>query len=113
METTALLLTAALFGGTGHSLVVPVEYADARGATDWNAATRTAFLEDPDNRIVLSDADVRARAGRGPLQWLPSTAQCRYISYFVAVSERYALKVELEERQALRHQRQRCYTQFQ
>lgn len=93
--------------------VVPQAFAEVRGATNWSAETRAAFAQDPDNLMFLSRADVEERQGRGPTQWLPPLAQCRYISKFVEVLNRYELDKDSVELNALVAQRQRCYTQFQ
>lgn len=95
------------------ALVVPLAYAEARGGLEWAEATRSQFLHDSINLWPLNEAEVRERGGSGPLNWLPASAQCHYISRFVAVVDRYKLAVDPDEYKASVTLRQRCYTQFQ
>lgn len=93
--------------------VVPLEYAQARGADRWSASTLEQFLDDPENQIRLRDVDLALRAGRGPDEWLPATGQCDYMGRFMAVMERYRLHHTEPDWQDWLTRRQRCYTQFQ
>ncbi len=123
MEIKVLLLTATLFAGlppysalasdSMPASVVPLEYADDRGGLEWTDETRSEFLHDPINLWPLNESEIRQRDGRGPLNWLPASAQCHYISRFVAVIDRYELAVDPDEYKAVVTLRQRCYTQFQ
>jgi hypothetical protein len=93
--------------------VVTIEFADARGAGDWTLQEQKAFLQDPTNRWLIDAKDLGVRGELGPQQWLPPSDQCRYISRFVEVMERYDLDRNQGEMKRLHSQRQQCYTQFQ
>lgn len=93
--------------------VVPITYADKRGADRWQASMRQRFLEDPSNQIRMANAAIAQRDGRGPNEWLPSSGQCDYIGRFMAVMERYRLHHQEPGWRDWQAKRQRCYTQFQ
>lgn len=93
--------------------VVPLAFAAERGIEAWSDEKIAAFLADPDNRVVLSEAEISNRNRLGPLQWTPSSASCRYIGKFITVTKRYELDIEPAESAALIARRQRCATQFQ
>ncbi|MDX1561075.1 MAG: hypothetical protein R3193_19360 [Marinobacter sp.] len=93
--------------------VVPITYADKRGADRWQPSMRQRFMEDPANRIRMASAAIAERNGRGPDEWLPSTGQCDYMGRFMAVMERYQLHHREPGWREWRNKRQRCYTQFQ
>lgn len=111
----AVVVMGVISAGTSvrNAPVVPLEYAKDRGAGDWNEDRVNAFVQDPGNQTFLSDADIEQRGGRGPLEWLPPTDQCKYMSHFVALIKRYSLATDPEESAALAQKRQQCYTQFQ
>lgn len=112
---SAVVVIGVISAGTSvrNAQVVPLEYAEERGALDWNEDRVNAFVQDPGNQIFLSDADIEQRGARSPLDWLPPMDQCRYMSNFVAVIERYDLATDPGESRALAEKRQQCYTQFQ
>jgi hypothetical protein len=93
--------------------IVPIGFAEARGAGDWTPDVRKAFLADEANRWAVSPNDRQTHSRTGPIDWLPATGQCRYISRFVDVMERYGLDGDEQEMSRLLSQRQQCYTQFQ
>ena len=93
--------------------VVPADFAETRGAATWDARRKDSFLKDEKNQWPLTEAQKKARGNRSPLAWLPELEQCRYISRFVEVAQRYDLDGNPAEMQQLLSQRQRCYTQFQ
>jgi len=93
--------------------VVPIALAEARGAADWSQQAREAFLQDETNQWSAGGSNPMNRATLGPQQWLPPSDQCRYISRFVQIMERYDLDSSQNEMKRLRSQRQQCYTQFQ
>lgn len=96
-----------------NTQVVPVEFANKRGALEWDDRIISEFVQDPNNQVLLSAEDIEARNLRGALDWLPSSAPCRYLSNFITVMKRYELKMEPGELHALASKRQRCTTQFQ
>ena len=93
--------------------VVPVDFAEKRGAENWKPARKNQFVEDEDNQWPLTDGEIRARGSRAPFKWLPETDQCRYISQFMKIMQKYGLDNRPEEMYRLRSLRQQCYTQFQ
>ncbi|TGN41205.1 hypothetical protein [Marinobacter confluentis] len=111
----AVVVIGVISSGTSvrNTQVVPLDYVRERGALDWNQDRVNAFLQDPKNQMVLSDAAIEQRGGRGPLEWLPPMDQCDYMSRFVAVIDRYDLATDTRESKALAEKRQQCYTQFQ
>lgn len=100
-------------GSVRNTQVVPFEFANPRGALDWDESLVSDFVQDPNNQILLSVEDIEARNLRGALDWLPSSAPCRYLSHFITVMKRYELRMEPDELHALASKRQRCTTQFQ
>ncbi|MFO7994889.1 MAG: hypothetical protein R6U69_12140 [Marinobacter sp.] len=116
---TAVLAAVAVLGvftsaGSVQSTqVVPLEFAHQRGAYAWPDETVQALIKDPDNTILLSQTDINERKGRGPLEWLPPSAQCQYIGRFMTLIKRYGLETDPGEMTTLAASRQRCATQFQ
>ena len=112
----AAILSLFLMNGpeqTPLGPAVPMDFAENRGAKDWSPAQKNRFVKDKDNQWPLTDDQIRLRGSRAPLQWLPETEQCRYMSQFVKVLQKYGLDNRPEEMQRLRSLRQQCYTQFQ
>ena len=68
--------------------VVPLAFAEKRGADKWPTSQKERFLSDPENQIRLSQPDSVLRNGRGPGEWLPTSGQCDYMGRFMAVMER-------------------------
>ncbi len=93
--------------------LVPWHFAEARGGSLWSEQARSAFDNDPENRWPLSAKAAKTRGAKGPQDWLPTSAQCRYIARFVSIMEEHGLDQDPREMSDLRSQRQRCYTQFQ
>lgn len=101
--------TIAFTRGPGTSAAVQVDHvvalADAwvKGAARWDAATRTAFANDPLNLLAVSGS-VNASKGAGDAAtWLPPAKgfRCAYAARQVAVKARYAVAVTTAERAAL------------
>lgn len=93
--------------------VVPLAFAEKRGADKWPTSQKERFLSDPENQIRLSQPDSVLRNGRGPGEWLPTSGQCDYMGRFMAVMERYQLHHREPQWRDWQTKRQRCYTQFQ
>lgn len=113
LAAVALLGAFTSAGSVQSTQLVPVEFAYERGAHAWPDKTTQTFVEDPDNTILLSQTDIDERKGNGPLEWLPPSAHCQYISRFITVIKRYDLEADPGEMAALAVSRQRCATQFQ
>lgn len=83
---------------------VPLGEAFASGAYAWSPEDRAAFANDTDLNgavVVTSLTSARARADRGPAQWLPAFERCRYVADWLAVKRKYGLAVDRAEAQAL------------
>lgn len=86
--------------------LVPTAYAWQHGAADWTATKRRAFALDPQNRLIADARQVRAKAGRGPAEWLPPNValRCAYAARFAAVATEYGLTIDPADEEVARRQ---------
>jgi hypothetical protein len=80
--------------------MVPLAEAWRSGAWAWTAAQRMDFandLEDSRSLIAVTASLNRSKGDRDVAAWLPTKAQCNYISNWIAVKWRFDLTVDLIE----------------
>ncbi|MGY1915493.1 GmrSD restriction endonuclease domain-containing protein [Blastococcus sp. SYSU DS0973] len=83
--------------------VVALSDAWQKGAQQWDAATRTAFANDPLNLLAV-DGPLNMQKGAGDAAtWLPpaTSYRCAYVARQVAVKAGYGLWVTQAERNAM------------
>ena len=77
--------------------MVPLAEAWRSGAWAWTAAQRMDFandLEDSRSLIAVTASLNRSKGDRDVAAWLPTKAQCNYISNWIAVKWRFDLTVD-------------------
>jgi hypothetical protein len=86
--------------------IVSLSYVWAHGAAGWTPAERRAFARDPLNLVVADARQVQAKAGRGPVGWLPPNValRCAYVARFASVASRYGLTVTAADQEVARRQ---------
>jgi len=87
--------------------VVALGEAWRSGAWNWTAARRQAYANDlgvPWTLRAVTDNVNQAKSDDDPTNWLPplESANCVYLTDWVAVKIRWKLSVDAEERQAIR-----------
>ncbi|MDP9240188.1 MAG: HNH endonuclease family protein [Actinomycetota bacterium] len=89
-----------------------VSLADAwqKGAQQWTAAQRTAFVNDPVDLLAVDAAARLDKGDRDATAWLPPDAGygCSYVARQVAVKVKYRLWVSAPERAAIAHVLAKC-----
>lgn len=86
--------------------IVSSVYAWQHGAASWTAAQRRAFDRDASNLVVADARVVRAKAGRGPAEWLPPNValRCAYAARFAEVVATYDLTLDPADQEVARRQ---------
>ena len=86
-------------GGLDVDHVVPLAYAWARGADEWDAGARERFANDPANLLPVEARLNRQKGARGPLGWLPPDEgfRCQYLLRFLRVARAYDLRLAGDE----------------
>ena len=77
--------------------MVPLAEAWRSGAWAWTATQRMDFandLEDPRSLLAVTARLNRSKGDRDVAGWLPTRAQCKYISNWIAVKWRFDLTVD-------------------
>jgi hypothetical protein len=79
--------------------MVPLAWAHAHGADQWDAAQRRKFANDPINLFAVEASANRAKGAKGPLDWLPPDAayRCEYITRFHRIVLTYKLSYSASE----------------
>ena len=90
-------------GGLDVDHVVPLAYAWARGAEEWDAHARERFANDPANLVPTEARVNRSKGARGPLAWLPPEegARCGYVLRFARVARSHGLRMPAAETEGL------------
>ena len=73
--------------------IVPLRWAAAQGALEWDQQTREEFANDPINLLAVDGPTNGVKGADGPGDWLPpNTAfHCDYVAAFVNVVDTYDL----------------------
>lgn len=86
--------------------LVPLAEAHRSGAYRWSAAKRRAYandLSDPRSLIAVSAGANMSKGADDPAHWLPENRQyrCTYVRDWVAVKERWNLRMDQAEQRAV------------
>jgi hypothetical protein len=83
--------------------LVSVRDAWTKGAQNWSAAKRTAFVTDPLNLQAVSAEAISGKGGADASRWLPEAAQyrCTYVARQIVVKRKYGIWVTAAERTAI------------
>jgi len=103
--------TGATFGDPGDlhiDHVVPLKEAHVSGATEWPAAKRRRFANDPDNLLAVEAGENMSKGSRGPSEWLPETGRCGYVEQWVTVKREWDLQMDAQERAAVERLLEEC-----
>ncbi|WP_067783554.1 HNH endonuclease family protein [Actinomyces vulturis] len=106
--------------------IIPLNYAYAHGAWNWDADTRLAFANDPENVIAVDGPANQAKSDSGPATsptgrsesfnatsgrgWWPEKNQCEYAEKFAHVAIKYQLGLPDEDRNDLIDHLSACET---
>ncbi len=88
--------------------VVPLKWAWDRGANRWSDADRERFANDQVNLLPVEASLNRSKGARGPMEWLPPSGQCSYVSRFYRVTKKYRLEPRPSEAEWIKDFLQRC-----
>lgn len=90
--------------------VVSLPDAWRKGAQQWTAAQRTAFVNDPLDLLAVDAAARTSKADRDAATWLPPDPgyRCSYVARQVAVKVKYQLWVSSSERTAMARVLAKC-----
>jgi hypothetical protein len=83
--------------------LVSVRDAWTKGAQNWSAAKRTAFVTDPLNLQAVSAEAISGKGGADASRWLPEAApyRCTYVARQIVVKRKYGIWVTAAERTAI------------
>jgi hypothetical protein len=75
--------------------VIPLAWAHAHGAEDWDAGKRRLFANDPTNLVAVGARWNRQKGAQGPSGWVPPdpAGWCAYGVRFMAVATAYGLQI--------------------
>ncbi|MGC0252681.1 HNH endonuclease family protein [Pseudactinotalea sp. Z1748] len=90
--------------------IVPLRWAAAQGALDWDEQTREEFANDPINLLAVDGPTNEAKGANGPGDWMPpnSAFHCDYAAAFVNVVQIYDLTMPAHDLDAAHQTLQRC-----
>jgi hypothetical protein len=90
--------------------VVALSDAWQKGAQGWDAATRTAFANDPLNLLAVDGPLNQAKGASDAATWLPPHRpyRCRYVIRQAQVKATYRLWATAAEREAMAREMDRC-----
>ena len=102
---TGIVFTTAREMDIDH--MVPLAWAHAHGANQWDARKRREFANDRVNLFAVQASANRSKGAKGPLDWLPPNKEfhCQYVTRFHRVVQTYGLtytSYEAGKMQALR-----------
>lgn len=90
------------FGATQVDIehIVPLKWAEERGANTWSTAQKRRFAEDPDNLWVVSAKLNREKGAKGPMEWMPPYRPTKaiYAAKYKSLADRYGLVLTRTER---------------
>jgi type IV secretory pathway VirB10-like protein len=74
--------------------LVPLAWAHPRGGATWDSVRKMEFANDPRNLFATKAAVNRAKGAKGPLDWLPPSAEfhCEYITRFERIVRIWSLE---------------------
>lgn len=92
-EYTGETFTVAAQMDVDH--VIPRMYAHTHGGDRWSPQTKLMFANDPLNIMLVARGEIRRKRDRGPNRYLPREEfQCEYVRIWQAVAEKYDLRLE-------------------
>ncbi len=93
-------------------LVIPLvmpDVAERDGAKKWDTERKRAFINDPDNLIILDVGAAQKRGDKGPADWQPHRKfHCLYATRWQQVKQRYQLTTDEREDAALAGMLETC-----
>jgi hypothetical protein len=90
--------------------IVPLALAWRSGASEWTAARREAFANDPRNLLAVDGEANQSKSDLGPAVWQPPNRAfaCEYAEKFGSVLVAYQLAVTTDDRAALEYALEMC-----
>lgn len=93
-------------GGIDIDHIVALSAGWKTGASDWSAAKRLQFANDPLNLIASEAGANRAKGDKDAAEWLPSNSgnpafNCQYVARQIAVKQKYEAWVTAPEKNAM------------
>ncbi|WP_444917621.1 HNH endonuclease family protein [Microbulbifer sp. JMSA003] len=79
--------------------IVPLSWVHGHGSANWTVELKRQFAEDPENLWLVDDGRNQSKGDKGPDEWMPpyEPVQAIYVQRFMAIVERYGLKLSQEE----------------
>lgn len=92
---------------------VPLAEVHRSGGTAWAPAQRKQYandLSDPKTLIAVSASANRSKGAKDPAAWLPPNPEfrCEYVRLWIAIKERWGLRMDTREAAAVRAVLDRC-----
>ena len=90
--------------------VVPLKHAHGVGAASWDSLEKEKFANDPENLVITNRSYNRQKGAKRIDQWLPRHRDyaCKYVSDWVKIKKKYALRLNDSERSTVEDFRKDC-----
>ncbi len=93
--------------------LVPLAEAHNSGAWTWDANQREAYANDlnaPEHLVAVKASANRSKGAKDPAKWLPplESARCQYVADWTAVKDRWGLRMDVSEAQAIEAVKATC-----
>lgn len=90
--------------------VVPLNWANNHGGSDWDAAKKEQFANDLSQLLVVSAKENRSKGASGPKDYMPpnSDFQCKYAQIWISTTTKYGLWIEQGDKVVLEKALKTC-----
>ena len=90
--------------------VVPLKHAHEVGAALWGPSQKEIFANDSENLVITNRSYNRQKGAKGIDQWLPRHKDyaCKYVSDWLRIKKKYALRVRDSEQATVEALRKDC-----
>lgn len=90
--------------------IVPLSWAWANGAWDWDEETRERFANDPNNLLAVDGPANMSKSDHGPSEWMPDNSDfaCEYVVRFAGIVNDYSLTIPVADQEAMTHTLNQC-----
>jgi hypothetical protein len=91
--------------------LVPLKHAHDVGASTWSLLQKEKFANDPDNLVITNLRYNRQKGAKGIDEWLPRHKDyaCKYVSDWVRIKKKYALKLRPTEHTSIAQLQDDCH----
>jgi hypothetical protein len=82
--------------------VIPLKYAAAHGAKDWNQEKKVAFANDTTQLLATSGTSNTSKGAKGPAEYMPrESEQCRYSQIWIDTAKKYDISITKADKNKL------------